>query len=63
MCKQQNRAIYEVCPDDPVVVFKNGGFGLNIGNSKVSKNILKNLRKIAKLQVASKNALSNKTDR
>lgn len=63
MFKQQNRAIYEVYPDDPVIVFKNGGFGLNIGNPKVSKNILKNLRKIAKLQVASKNTLSNKTDR
>ena len=63
MFDMQNSATYEVCPDDPVVVFKNGGFGLNIGNPKVSKNILENLRKIAKLQVVSKNAPSNKTDR
>ena len=56
MLKQQSSATYEVCPDDPVVVFKNGGFGLNIGNPKVSKNILENLRKRAKIPVASQDA-------
>lgn len=59
MLKMQNSATYEVCPDDPVVVFKNGGFGLNIGNPKVSKNILENLRKIAKIPVAQKEAKVN----
>lgn len=59
MPKMQDSATYEVCPDDPVVVFKNGGFGLNIGNPKVSKNILENLRKIAKIPVVQKEAKVN----
>lgn len=59
MPKLQNSATYEVCPDDPVIVFKNGGFGLNIGNPKVSRNILENLRKIAKIPVVSKEAKVN----
>lgn len=56
MSKIQNDATYEVCPDDPVIVFKNGGFGLNIGNPKVSRNILDNLRKMAKIPVDQKSA-------
>ena len=52
--KIQNSSTYEVCADDPVVVFKNGGFGLNVGNPRVSQNIMNNLRKMAEIPVATK---------
>lgn len=57
----QNSATYKVGPDDPVIVFKNGGFGLNIGNPRVSRNIIANLRKMAKIPVTPEGA--NKVSR
>lgn len=40
-------------PEDPVVIFSNGGFGLNPGNVKVSQNILKSLREFEKIKTES----------
>ena len=37
-------------PEDPVVIFSNGSFGLNPGNIKVSQNILKSLKEFEKIK-------------
>ena len=39
---------------DPVVVYKNGGFGLNTKNVKVMMNFDRNVRKMKKLALAKK---------
>lgn len=40
----QNSATYKVYPSDPVVVYKNGGFGFNFKNKEAVRKLIHNMR-------------------
>lgn len=40
----QNSATYKVYPNDPVVVYKNGGFGFNFKNKEAVRNLISNMK-------------------
>ncbi len=44
MFDMQNSATYKVYPSDPVVVYKNGGFGFNFKNKEAVRNLIHNMR-------------------
>lgn len=42
---------YKVYPTDPVIVYKNGGFGFNFKNKKAVQNLISNFKKVAELDI------------
>lgn len=45
---------YYTRANDPVIVYKNGGFGVNTKNVKVMLNFDRNVKKIKKLDIVEK---------
>ena len=41
---------YKVRPEDPVVVYKNGGFGFNFKNKEAVKKLVKNFKEVAEFE-------------
>ena len=50
-------------PEDPVVIFSNGGFGLNPGNVKASQNILKSLKEFEKIKTEDEKIIKDESNK